>query len=70
VSTKINLLVISVGEEDGVVVGFEFTIYRGSTYVGKMVVEKVYPKQAAGRWIQEKTKDKILPGDSVTTKVS
>ena len=70
VSTKINLLVISVGEEEGVKVGFEFTIYRGNTYVGKMVVEKVYPHQAAGHWVQEKTKDKILPGDSVTTKIS
>jgi hypothetical protein len=70
VSTKLPLLVISVGEEDGVKVGFEFTIYRGNTYVGKMVVEKVYPHQAVGRWIQEKTKDKILPGDSVTTKIS
>ena len=69
VSNKINLVVISVGEEDGVKVGFEFTIYRGNTYVGKMVVEKVYPRQAAGHVVLEKTKDKVQPGDSVTTQV-
>jgi hypothetical protein len=69
VSQKINLLVISVGEEDGVKVGFEFTIYRGTTYVGKMVVERVYPRQSAGRVIPEKTKDRVQPGDCVTTQV-
>jgi uncharacterized membrane protein len=69
VSNRINLIVISVGEEDQVKVGFEFTIYRGNTYVGKMVVEKVYPRQAAGRVLLEKTKDKVQAGDSVTTQV-
>ncbi|MCU0722980.1 MAG: hypothetical protein MUC63_05100, partial [Planctomycetes bacterium] len=58
-----------VGEEDGVKPGFEFTIYRGNTYVGKMVVEKTYPRQAAGRVVLEKTKDKVQPGDIVTTQV-
>jgi len=69
VSNKVNLAVINVGEEDGVRVGFEFTIYREKSYVGKMVVEKVFPRQAACRVILDKTKDKVRVGDQVTTRV-
>lgn len=69
VSSKMNLVVISVGEEDGVRIGFEFTVFRGSSYVGKLVVEKLYPRQAACRIVLEKTKDQVQPGDSVTTHV-
>jgi len=69
VSNRVNLVVISVGEEDGVRVGFEFTIYRGSSYVGKLVVEKVFPRQAAARIILDKTKDRVQAGDKVSTHV-
>ncbi|GEM_PF-2792563 len=69
VSDKVNLVVINVGEEDGVRVGFAFTIYRGNSYVGKMVVEKVYPRQAAGRVMLEMTKSNVRQGDRVKTRV-
>ena len=69
VSNKHNLVVINVGEDDGVHVGFEFTIFRGKEYVAKMVIEKVYPNQAAGRIIPMTQKDKVLVGDKVATKV-
>lgn len=69
VSNKHNLVVINVGEDDQVKVGFEFTIYRGKEYVAKMVVEKVYPNQAAGRVIEMSQKDKVVVGDSVATRI-
>jgi tetrahydromethanopterin S-methyltransferase subunit G len=69
VSEKVNLVVINVGEEDGVRVGFEFTILRETSYVGKLVVEKVYPRQAACRVILDMTKDKVRVGDQVTTRI-
>ncbi|MHC4780126.1 MAG: hypothetical protein ACYTFG_16265 [Planctomycetota bacterium] len=69
VSARVNLVVINVGEEDGVRTGFEFTIYRGTSYVGKLVVEKVYPRQAACRVIMDMTKDKVQQGDKVSTHV-
>ncbi|MHC4599412.1 MAG: MreC domain-containing protein [Planctomycetota bacterium] len=69
VSSRVNLVVINVGEEDGVRVGFEFTIYRGSSFVGKLVVEKVYPRQAACRVLLDMTKDKVQQGDRVSTQV-
>jgi uncharacterized coiled-coil DUF342 family protein len=69
VSNRVNLVVINVGEEDGVRVGYEFTIYRGTSYVAKMVVEKVYPSQAAGRVLIEMQKDKVQQGDRVSTQI-
>ncbi len=69
VSTKHDLVVINRGEEDQVQVGFTFTIFRGSEYVAKMVVEKVYPNQAAGRVLPMTKKDKVLVGDKVATKI-
>jgi hypothetical protein len=69
VSNKVNLVVISVGEEDGVRVGFEFTVYRGNEYVGKLIAEKVYPRQSACRVLKDMTKKKIKEGDRVSTHV-
>ncbi len=69
VSNKHNLVVINKGEEDSVQVGFTFTIFRGNEYVAKMVIEKVFPNQAAGRVLDMSKKDKVLVGDKVATKI-
>jgi outer membrane murein-binding lipoprotein Lpp len=69
VSSKHPIVIINVGEDDGVHIGFQFTVFRGREYVGKIVIEKVYPNQAAGRILEMYLKDKILVGDKVATKV-
>jgi hypothetical protein len=69
VSTKRNLVVINVGEDDGVRIGYTFTIYRDKSYVGKLVVEKIYPRQAACRILKDMTKGKVEAGDQVSTQV-
>jgi hypothetical protein len=69
VSKTVNLVVISVGEEDGVRVGFEFTVHRGNAFVGKLIVEKVFPKQAACRVLLDMTKDRVREKDRVSTHV-
>jgi hypothetical protein len=69
VSSRVNLLVIDVGENDGVCIGFEFTIKRKGNAIGKLVVEKVYPRQAACRVILDQTKGKVRKGDKVNTTV-
>jgi hypothetical protein len=68
VSTKANIVIINKGEDDNVRIGFTFTIYRGKEYVAKMVIEKVYPNQAAGRVIEMSRRDKVLVGDKVVTR--
>lgn len=69
VSDKVNLVLISVGGKDKVQVGFKFTVYRGSTYVSKLVVDKVDDQWAACRELTEFRKDTIQQGDSVSTRV-
>jgi hypothetical protein len=69
VSNRHNLVVINVGEDDGVQIGFQFTVYRRTEYVAKLVVEKVYPNQAAGRIVESSVRDKVLVGDKVATKI-
>lgn len=69
VSDKVNLVLISVGEEQDVEVGDQFTVYRKDKYIGKIIIEKVWRDGAAGRSIKELEKEKIQAGDKVTTRV-
>ncbi|MHC4599778.1 MAG: hypothetical protein ACYS47_12305 [Planctomycetota bacterium] len=70
VSNRINLVVINVGEEDGVRVGFEFTIHRKGEFLGKLVVAKVYPRQSACRVTSSLDGMKVHQGDKVTARVT
>jgi hypothetical protein len=65
VSTRVNLIVINVGDKQGVHVAYKFTIFRGSSYIGRLIVEKVYPQQSAGRVLLDETIEKAKEGDSV-----
>lgn len=49
VSTEIGLVVISIGRDDGVLEGNEFTIYRAGTFIAKITVDRVDRKWSAGR---------------------
>jgi septal ring factor EnvC (AmiA/AmiB activator) len=69
VSNNVNLVLISVGEKDKVQVGYRFTVYRGSTYVSKLVVDRVDDTWAACRELSEFRKEAIQQGDSVSTRV-
>ncbi len=69
VSNIVNLILISVGQEQDVEVGDQFTVYRKDKYIGKIVIEKVWRDGAAGRSIKEVEKEKIQPGDRVTTRI-
>ena len=69
VSDKVNLVLISVGIKDKVEVGMKFTVYRGSTYVSKLVVDKVEDGWAACRELTDFRKEKIEQGDKVSTRV-
>lgn len=40
---------INVGETSGVVAGLTFMVYRGSQYLGDLVIDTVHPKEAGGK---------------------
>ncbi|MFN7182407.1 MAG: hypothetical protein ACK4NF_07005 [Planctomycetota bacterium] len=69
VSNKVNLILISVGQEAGVEIGDQFTVYRRDNYIGKVIIEKVWKDGAAGRSIKDLEKEKIQQGDRVTTRI-
>lgn len=64
---ELNLVVISVGKNDGVELGMKFTVYRGDKYVGKVQIEKVDQQFASAFSIKEFQADTIKIGDNITT---
>lgn len=50
-----GFVVLSVGEEDGVKLGYPFHVYRGAHYIGQVVVTDVHPDTAVAR-VQMKNK--------------
>lgn len=62
-----NIVVISLGSEDGVKAGFRYTVSRGNQFVATIEISTVQAKQAAGRVINNMRKGAIAPGDDVMT---
>jgi hypothetical protein len=73
VDPKGTTVEISIGKDDGLVVGHELTVYRTKPlpeYIGKVRILSVDPDQAAARVIGSTYHGKkIQEGDSVSTKV-
>jgi cell shape-determining protein MreC len=65
-----NFLAISVGSDDGVKQDYIFHVYRGTSYLGGLVVTEVHPEMSIGRILKEITTDpnNIRKGDNVTTR--
>jgi septal ring factor EnvC (AmiA/AmiB activator) len=70
VSEQFNFALGSLGKDDGVKVGYPFTIYRGSQYVAKGTVEKVERDFSVIRLDPRLIKDKVQVNDDITTSVS
>lgn len=68
VSEDYNIILLSVGSDDNVKPGYEFTIFRGDEYVGKVVVNKVEKDFCAGYSKQEVQRKQIMAGDDAKTR--
>src|SRR5262245_15494916 len=66
VDNENNIIVISLGSEDGVKAGYRYTISRGSNYVAQIEITNVEAKQSAGRALPT-SKGPSRPGDDVRT---
>lgn len=62
-----NIVVISIGSEDGVKAGFRYTVSRGNQYVATIEITTVNAKQSAGRVVNNMRKGPVAPGDDVMT---
>jgi septal ring factor EnvC (AmiA/AmiB activator) len=63
----LNIVVISVGKNDGVEVGMRFTVYRADKYVAKIQVDKVEAQWSSCFSIKEFQADAIRINDNITT---
>lgn len=64
------LVLLSVGADDKVQQGFHFSVYRGSTFVGKVVVERVLRDSAGCRVLFTADGQDIQSGDSAATRLN
>ena len=62
-----KLVVLSVGRDQKVEKGFRFTVYRGSSFVGKVEVFEVYPDLSGARILFTKEGSMVEQGDSAST---
>ena len=65
-----DLLEISIGADDGLKVGHSLEVYRGNTYLGRIVIRRTAPDRAVGQLLKELQRGQIKRGDRVTTKFS
>jgi hypothetical protein len=63
-----NIVVLSIGRDDAVKPGYEFTVFRGSEYVARVVIDKVEKDFCSGYSKKEVEKMPISVGDDATTK--
>ena len=72
VKEGLNLIMLSVGKEDGVKSGYMFTLYRDGDYIGKAKVEEVYNDMCSALLIKKYMNQnnlKVQEGDNASTKV-
>jgi actin-related protein len=64
-----DIVILSLGTDDGIREGHSFDIYRGDRFVGKAVVSKADYNLSAARVRPEFRQAAVLQGDHVTTKL-
>ncbi len=67
VRPEVNLVMLSVGTDDGVKKGYRFTIYDGERYVGKVEVERPFSDMCSARILPDWTKEEIREGYDAST---
>lgn len=65
-----DLVEISIGSDDGLKVGHSMEIYRGNSYLGRIVIRRTSGDRAVGQLVKELQRGQIKKGDRVTTKFS
>jgi hypothetical protein len=65
---RANIVVISLGSEDGVKAGFRYVVSRGAAYVGTVEVTSTEAKQSAARSLRDLQKSEIRTGDDVMSR--
>ncbi|MHC4606181.1 MAG: hypothetical protein ACYTAF_04525 [Planctomycetota bacterium] len=67
VSNDIGLVIISIGKDDDVRAGDEFTVYRNDNFVAKIVIDRVDRRWSAGRVVLKMMDPRV--GDSASNHI-
>ncbi|MEE8141800.1 MAG: hypothetical protein V3T77_01745 [Planctomycetota bacterium] len=70
VKQDVDLVILSVGDDDKVKPGFEFTVYRDGQFVAKVQVSRVTADMSGARILFQEPGQSILPGDKATTRLN
>jgi len=70
VDKNLGLVIINVGQRHDVVKGYSFIVFRGDEYIGKIVVDEVFPDMAATHYDRPSMKKDVEVGDDVTTRLT
>ena len=63
------LVLLSVGADENVERGYHFSVYRGSTFVGKVIVERVLSNSCGCRVLFTAEGQEISPNDAAATRL-
>ncbi len=69
VDKKLGLVVINAGQRHDVRKGYSFIVFRDDDYVGKVVVDEVFPDVSAAHYSRPDMRSDVEVGDDVTTKL-
>jgi len=70
VDKSLGLVIVNVGQRHEVQKGYSFIVFRGDQYIGKIVIDEVFPDMAAGHYDKPAMKTDVEVGDDVTTKLT
>lgn len=65
-----GMVEISIGSDEGLKKGHVLQVYRGSQYLGQIIVRELQPDRAIGEVDKKMQRGRIREGDNVTTKLS
>ena len=69
VRKDVNLVMLSVGTDQGVKAGYRFIVYRSDEYIGKVEVEQTFKDMCSARILIPWTKGEIRENDDAATRV-
>jgi hypothetical protein len=70
VDKGLGLVILNIGQRHEVAKGYSFIVFRGDEYVGKVVVDEVFPDMSATHYDKPSMKSDVEVGDDVTTRLS
>lgn len=70
VDKALGLVILNIGQRHDVVKGYSFIVFRGDKYIGKVIVDEVFPDMSATHYDKPSMKEDVEVGDDVTTRLT